>query len=167
MPAIKTFDSDVKIWFPTAHWILSKKSFLPRLFVNESQVYAISFPSLVYQRLWRVCAWNLISRNIFWGMPDFPNIFGVNNKCRTQAYVWGKNKSTPTPLGRLAFRMAKFSNVEIEPAGYFSKEANEPAYKCKRAANAQMHKLAQTFAISSGDKGRTWKMIQYRFDYDS
>ena len=67
--------------------------------------------------------------------------------------------------------MAKFSNVEIEPAGYFSKEAIKPAYKCKRAANAQMHKLAQTFAISSGDKGRTWKIarfpIQYRFDYDS
>ena len=67
--------------------------------------------------------------------------------------------------------MAKLSNVEIEPAGYFSKEANEPAYKCKRAAHAQMHKLAQTFAISSGDKGRTWKIarlpIQYRFDYDS
>ena len=65
--------------------------------------------------------------------------------------------------------MAKFSNVEIEPAGYFSKEANEPAYKCKRAANAQMHKLAQTFAISSGYKGRTWKIarlpIQYRFDF--
>ena len=88
MPAIKTFDSDVKIWFPMAHWILSKKSFLPRLFVNEPQVYAISFPSLVYQRLWRICAWILISRNIFWGMPDFPNIFGVNNRCRTQAYVW-------------------------------------------------------------------------------
>ena len=55
--------------------------------------------------------------------------------------------------------MAKFSNVEIEPAGYFSNEANEPAYKCKRAANAQMHKLAQTFAISSGDKGPTPKML--------
>ena len=54
--------------------------------------------------------------------------------------------------------MAKSSNVGIEPAGYFSKEANEPAYKCKRVANAQMHKLAQTFAISSGDKGRTWKL---------
>ena len=82
-----------------------------------------------------------------------------------------KNKSTPNPLGRLAFRMAKFSNVEIESAGYFSKEANEPAYKCKRAANAQMHRLAQTFAISSGDKGRTWKiarlLIQFRFDYNS
>ena len=51
MPAIKTFDSDVKIWFPMAHWILSKKSFLPRLFVNEHQVYAISFPSLVYLSL--------------------------------------------------------------------------------------------------------------------
>ena len=47
--------------------------------------------------------------------------------------------------------MAKFSNVEIEPAGYFSKEANEPAYKCKRAANAQERKLVQTFVISSGD----------------
>ena len=46
--------------------------------------------------------------------------------------------------------MAKLSNVEIEPAGYFSKEANEPAYKCKRAAHVQMHKLAQTLAISSG-----------------
>ena len=70
-----------------------------------------------------------------------------------------------------SLRMAKFSNVEIESAGYFSKEANEPAYKCKRAANAQMHKLAQTFAISSGDKGRTWKiarlLIQFRFDYNS
>ena len=74
-------------------------------------------------------------------------------------------------MKRLAFRMAKFSNVEIEPAGYISKEANEPAYKCKRAANAQMHKLAQIFAISSGDRGPTWKItrlpIQYRFDYDS
>ena len=54
--------------------------------------------------------------------------------------------------------MAKCSNVEIEPAGYFSKEANEPAYKCKRAANAQVHKLAQTFTISSGDKDQTWKI---------
>ena len=43
--------------------------------------------------------------------------------------------------------MAKFSNVDIEPVGYFSKETNEPAYKCKRAANAHV----QTFAISSGD----------------
>ena len=63
--------------------------------------------------------------------------------------------------------MAKFSNVEIEPVGYFSKETNEPAYKCKRAANAHV----QTFAISSGDKDQTWKIVrllkQYRFDYDS
>ena len=63
--------------------------------------------------------------------------------------------------------MAKSSNVEIEPAGYFSKEANEPAYKCKRAANAQMHKLAQTFAISSGDKGRSWKSQGFRYNTGS
>ena len=67
--------------------------------------------------------------------------------------------------------MEKLNNVEIEPASYISKEANAPAYKCKRAANAQMHKLVQTFAISSGDKGQTWEIarlpIQYRFDYDS
>ena len=63
--------------------------------------------------------------------------------------------------------MAKISNVEIEPVGYFSKETNEPAYKCKRAANAHV----QTFAISSGDKDQTWKIArllkQCRFDYDS
>ena len=52
--------------------------------------------------------------------------------------------------------MAKFSNVEIEPAGNFSKEANGPAYKCKRAANAQ----AQTFAISLDDKDQTWKIAR-------
>ena len=42
MPAINTFHSDVKIWFPMAHWILSEKS-VYLLSVNEPQVYAILF----------------------------------------------------------------------------------------------------------------------------
>ena len=49
--------------------------------------------------------------------------------------------------------MAKFSNVVIEPAGYFSKEANETACKCKRAANAQMHKLAPNIRDKFRRKG--------------
>ena len=41
-----------------------------------------------------------------------------------------KNESIPHPGGSLSIArsaMAKFSSVEMETAGYFSKEANEPA----------------------------------------
>ena len=91
MPAIKTFNLDVKIWFPMSHWISYLRNQFCLLSANAPQVYAILFDYASSKGSGESAHEILFQENIFGGMPDIPDNFGGEHSWyQVHAYVWRK-----------------------------------------------------------------------------